>query len=103
VSTCCLCPAFAQEEALVAGQQLNVLAHPPPPPQPLLLTARRFRNAKDWVAPARRDGLFARPGTSDQLQVSVDPGHDFDLDQEIDGLRGQLGKLKDVRNGWLQN
>ena len=44
-----------------------------------------------------RDGLFARPGTSDQLQVSVDPGTDFDLDTEIDGLRGQLGRLKDVR------
>jgi len=43
-----------------------------------------------------REGLFARPGTSDQLQVSVDPGHDFDLDHEIDGLRGQLGKLKEV-------
>lgn len=31
------------------------------------------------------------------MQVSVDPGHAFDLDHEIDGLRGQLGRLKEVR------
>lgn len=43
-----------------------------------------------------RDGLFARPGPSEQVQVSVDPGHAFDLDNEIDGLRGQLGRLKEV-------
>ena len=74
---------------------------PPPPSTPICSHVQAAPERKPLGAPARRDGLFARPGTSDQLQVSVDPGHDFDLDQEIDGLRGQLGKLKDVREACL--
>ena len=46
---------------------------------------------------ACRGGLSNRPGPSDQLQISVDAGNQFDLDAEIDGLRGQLGRLKQVR------
>ena len=45
----------------------------------------------------RRSGLFERQSASDQVQISVDPGHQFDLDQEIDGLRGQLSRLKQVQ------
>lgn len=43
-----------------------------------------------------RGGLSNRPGPSDQVQISVDPGNQFDLDTEIDGLRGQLSRLKQV-------
>ena len=46
---------------------------------------------------ACRGRLSNRPGPSDQLQISVDAGNQFDLDAEIDGLRGQLGRLKQVR------
>jgi hypothetical protein len=49
-----------------------------------------------------RGGLSSRPGLSDQLQISVDAGNQFDLDAEIDGLRGQLGRLKQVRTGSTQ-
>lgn len=46
----------------------------------------------------RRDGLSARAyGQSDQAQISIELGEGFDLDNEIDGLRSQVGRLKEVR------
>ncbi len=45
----------------------------------------------------RRDGLSTRAyGQSDQAQISIELGEGFDLDNEIDGLRSQVGRLKEV-------
>ncbi|XP_020219965.1 bet1-like protein At4g14600 [Cajanus cajan] len=48
------------------------------------------------VAPYRsREGLSTRPiAASDEIQLRIDPGVDFD--DEITGLRGQVRKLKNV-------
>lgn len=48
-----------------------------------------------------RDALHARnsgAGTSygDQSQVSINMPDAFDLDTEVEGLRGQVGRLKQV-------
>lgn len=45
---------------------------------------------------SRRDGLFSRPSQSDQAQVCLEMGQPFDFDSEIEGLGGQVGKLKYV-------
>lgn len=45
-----------------------------------------------------RDGLSSRNqlfGGADQVQLNMEG--DFDMDQEIDGLRSQVGRLKEVR------
>ena len=44
-----------------------------------------------------REGLFSRPSQNEQAQVAIDMGSAFDFDSEVDGLRGQVGKLKSVR------
>lgn len=41
-----------------------------------------------------RNGLFSRPSQSDQAQVSIEMGQPYDLDAEVEGLSGQVGKLK---------
>lgn len=44
-----------------------------------------------------RDGLSSRNhlfGGGDQVQVNMEG--EFDMDQEIDGLRSQVGRLKEV-------
>ncbi|RZC15881.1 Bet1-like protein isoform C [Glycine soja] len=48
------------------------------------------------AAPYRsREGLSTRPvASSDEIQLHIDPGVDFD--DEITGLRGQVRKLKNV-------
>ncbi|KAG5018916.1 hypothetical protein JHK87_014771 [Glycine soja] len=48
------------------------------------------------AAPYRsREGLSTRPvACSDEIQLHIDPGIDFD--DEITGLRGQVKKLKNV-------
>lgn len=43
-----------------------------------------------------RDGLSTRAGQSDQAQISIELGEGFNLDSEIDGLRSQVGRLKEV-------
>ena len=43
-----------------------------------------------------RDGLFSRPSQNEQSQISIDMGPQFDLDNEVEGLSGQVGKLKNV-------
>ena len=51
----------------------------------------------------RRDGLSARAyGQSDQAQISIELGEGFDLDNEIDGLRSQVGRLKEVRLAYVK-
>lgn len=50
----------------------------------------------DCLNPFCRDGLFARPSQGEQTQVSIDMGPQFDLDSEVEGLSGQVGKLKHV-------
>lgn len=46
-----------------------------------------------------RDGLFSRPSQNEQSQISIDMGPQFDLDNEVEGLSGQVGKLKNVSQG----
>jgi hypothetical protein len=41
-----------------------------------------------------RDGLFSRPSQSEQTQVSINMGQNFDLDNEVEGLTSQVGRLK---------
>ena len=49
------------------------------------------------VLPNSRDGLNSRGlGSQDPSQVSIQIPQSFDLDNEIEGLRGQLGQLKQV-------
>ncbi|BDA46283.1 probable Bet1-like protein At4g14600 [Coccomyxa sp. Obi] len=44
-----------------------------------------------------RDGLSTRAyAQSDQAQISIELGEGFDLDNEIDGLRSQVGRLKEM-------
>jgi len=45
---------------------------------------------------ACRDGLFSRPSQSEQTQVSINMGQNFDLDNEVEGLTSQVGRLKRV-------
>mmetsp|Transcript_11986 Transcript_11986/g.21260 ORF Transcript_11986/g.21260 Transcript_11986/m.21260 type:complete len:126 (+) Transcript_11986:331-708(+) len=42
-----------------------------------------------------RDGLNARPGAADQVQIQMDR---FDYDKEVDGLREGVGRLKGMAN-----
>lgn len=44
-----------------------------------------------------REGLFSRPSQNDQAQVVIDVESGYDVDGEVEGLRGQVGKLKQVR------
>ena len=41
-----------------------------------------------------REGLFSRPSQTDQAQISIEMGQPFDLDSEVEGLTGQVSKLK---------
>jgi len=49
----------------------------------------------NWICDNCREGLSTRPvASSDEIQLHIDPGIDFD--DEITGLRGQVRKLKNV-------
>ncbi|KAG1675318.1 hypothetical protein FOA52_015992 [Chlamydomonas sp. UWO 241] len=39
-------------------------------------------------------GPSRRPGASDQVQINI--GNDFDFDQEVEGLRAHVGKIKQI-------
>lgn len=43
-----------------------------------------------------REGLNVRAGQSDSAQVSIEMGQGYDLDTEIEGLRSDVGQLKQV-------
>ena len=43
-----------------------------------------------------RDGLNVRAAQSDNAQVSIEMGQGYDLDSEIEGLRTDVGRLKQV-------
>ena len=43
-----------------------------------------------------REGLNVRAGQSDSAQVSIEMGQGYDLDNEIEGLRSDVGRLKQV-------
>ena len=43
-----------------------------------------------------RNGLFSRPSQHDQAEVILDVEPGYDVDGEVEGLKGQVGKLKQV-------
>lgn len=48
---------------------------------------------------AHRDGLNVRAAQSDNAQVSIEMGQGYDMDDEIEGLRSDVGRLKQVSPG----
>ena len=45
---------------------------------------------------SHREGLNVRAGQSDSAQISIELGQGYDLDSEIEGLRSDVGRLKQV-------
>ena len=43
-----------------------------------------------------REGLNVRAGQSDSAQVSIEMGQGYEFDNEIEGLRSDVGRLKQV-------
>lgn len=37
-------------------------------------------------------------GAADQIQISIDPASKFDFDQEVEGLRGHVARIKELSN-----
>ena len=44
-----------------------------------------------------------RAGQSDSAQISIEMGQGYDLDNEIDGLRSDVGRLKQVSPAHTSN
>lgn len=63
-------------------------------------STRRTQNlpSQEVLSAWRRNGLFSRPSQTDQAQVSIEMGQPFNFDSEVEGLQGQVGKLKTVRS-----
>ena len=53
-------------------------------------------NSYTDVMMLHRDGLNVRAAQSDSAQVSIEMGQGYDLDNEIEGLRSDVGRLKQV-------